>query len=123
MAGLLTPAEQAEDTALWTASLDETATVLRPTYTRTAGSERTVTWSAVASGVAARWARVRIQGREGVVAGAVLASGPGTIKLVAGTSVLEKDRLQRDSDSSLWEVQSVDVRPYGVLVDARLVTA
>jgi hypothetical protein len=115
-------ADVADQTALFAEALNDTAAVLRVTYAVAAGGGRTETW-ATASTVAARWARARGAATENATAGGVWARSQTPVKLAAGTDVQERDRLQRGLDGSLWYVRGVDVRPYGVLVDAEAVSA
>jgi hypothetical protein len=115
-------AELAEFTEEFTDSFNDTAAVLRATPTVAPGGGRVEVW-ATASTVAARWAKATAAGTENATAGGVWARSLTPVKLAAGTDVQERDRLQRGLDGSLWYVRGVDVRPYGVLVDAEAVSA
>jgi hypothetical protein len=116
---LFDAAELADLQALWGQSLDDVATILRPSVTVGAGGGRVVTWG-TAGTAAARWQPTATRGTETPTAGAVWAVGPMVVMLPAGTDVQEQDRLRRGGDASLWEVKGTSAPrsfDYGMQVD------
>lgn len=122
---LFDAAELADLQALWASSLDDTATILRPTQTVDASGGRAVTWGTVTT-VAGRWQPNRYRAGEEAATGALWAVGPMSIQVPAGTDVQERDRVQRGGDGSLWEVRGTSGPrsfEYGITIDAVAVNA
>jgi hypothetical protein len=112
-------AELADLQALWGQSLDDVATILRPSVTVGAGGGRVVTWG-TAGTVGGALAADRDPRHGNATAGAVWAVGPMVVMLPAGTDVQEQDRLRRGGDGSLWEVKGTSAPrsfDYGMQVD------